>query len=420
MTLKSQKIQLNSEIGKLNGVILHTPGAEIQNMTPENAERALYSDILNLKVAQEEYSQLSGFLGKITNTYQVNTLLRDLLNDSSNRETLIDRIVKNEGVPKYKKILDNLTNDELARQLIEGVDMVKDTLTSYFGDDRYSLRPLHNLFFTRDASVAINNKVLISKMANKVRDREAIVMQSIFDFHPMFSCVTVNPVEDPLFDKNITIEGGDVLVAREDVLVIGNGNRTTTEGIDFILHRLHKRRESMHIIVQELPHSPESFIHLDMVFTFLDKDKCMVYDPIILKPNRYQVVHICVVDGEIKFYEEANILVALKKLGIDLEPIVCGGTADEWVQQREQWHSGANFFSFAPGKILGYARNNYTIDELDKHGFEVIKASDVINNIKHPDDYKRCVVTLEGSELPRGGGGARCMTMPFNRDDIVW
>ncbi len=420
MTLNALQVRLNSEIGKLNGVILHTPGAEVQNMTPENAERALYSDILNLNVAQQEYQQLSGFLEKVTNTFQVKDLLQDIIQNSRIRENLIDRICENEAVSLQRYLLENLNNEELASQMIEGVKMVKDTLTAYLTKERYTLRPLHNFFFTRDASMAINEKVLIGRMANKVRERESLIMQAIFDFHPGFASTTVNPVEDELFNDKITIEGGDILVARDDVLVIGNGSRTTTQGIDFILKRLRQRKESMHIIVQELPQTPESFIHLDMVFTFLDIDKCMVYEPVILKPNRYQVIHIAVTNGVVKISEEENILKALNKLGIDLEPAMCGGVADPWVQQREQWHSGANFFAFAPGKVVGYERNEYTIDELNKHGFDVIKANDVIKGKKHPDDYKRCVVTLEGSELPRGGGGARCMTMPFNRDDISW
>ncbi|MFO7791270.1 MAG: arginine deiminase family protein, partial [Bacteroidales bacterium] len=215
------------------------------------------------------------------------------------------------------------------------------------------------------------------------------------------------------------IEGGDVLVARNDVLLIGSSTRTTSQGIDYLLHRLRERKEHMHIIVQELPYSPESFIHLDMVFTFLDKHKCMVYKPLIFKPNRYQTVHISIENGNVNFNEEENLLTALKKLGIDIEPVICGGTSDSWIQQREQWHSGANFFTFEPGKVIGYERNNYTIDELNKHGFEVLKAQDVIKGKVHPDDHKKCVVTIGGSELSRGGGGARCMTLPFNRDDVT-
>ena len=101
---------------------------------------------------------------------------------------------------------------------------------------------------------------------------------------------------------------------------------------------------------------------------------------------------------------------------MDLEPVICGGRDDEWNQEREQWHSGANFFAFAPGKVLSYARNTNTLNELANHGFEIIPAWDVINGKASVEGDKRCVVTIEGSELPRGGGGARCMTMPLVRE----
>ncbi len=419
MTSNKIQVSVNSEIGKLNGVILHTPGAEVENMTPENAERALYSDILNLNIAQQEYQQLSGFLSKVTNTFQVKDLLNDVLQDNNVRKHLIDTICKNENI-QHQSILENLSNQELARQLLEGVENPKDTLSAFLSDERYILRPLHNFFFTRDASMTVFDKVLIGRMANKVRERESLIMQTIFDHHPRISAQTINPVGHKHFTNNITIEGGDVLIAREDVLVIGNGSRTTTQGIDFILKSLQEHKESMHIIVQELPHTPESFIHMDMVFTFLDKDKCMAYEPLILKNNKYKVVHIAVDNGKVKITEEESVLKALRKVGIDLEPLMCGGSDDSWTQQREQWHSGANFFAFAPGKVLGYSRNIYTIEALNKNGFEVIKANEVINGEKHPDNYKHCVVTLDGSELPRGGGGARCMTMPFSRENVEW
>lgn len=420
MTSNSLKINVNSEIGKLKGVILHTPGAEVQNMTPENAERALYSDILNLGVAQQEYKQLSDVLEKLTTTFQLKDLLEDVLENSRVRDSFIEKVCKNEGVLAHRENLDNLGNSELARQLIEGVVLKKENLTNFLSKRRYALKPLHNFFFTRDAAIAINDKVLIASMANKVRERESIILQSIFDFHPAFSATTVSPTEDKFYDPGITIEGGDVLVAREDVLLIGIGSRTTSQGVDFILHRLRERNENMHIIVQELPYTPESFIHLDMVFTFLDKDKCMIYEPVITTPNRFQTVHISVENGKVKIEEQENMLVALNNLGFNLDPIVCGGTLDLWNQQREQWHSGANFFAVAPGKVIGYERNVHTVEELNKNGFEVLKAKDVINDKVNVDDYQRCVVTIEGSELSRGGGGARCMTMPVHRENVEW
>ena len=427
---KIVEVNVQSEIGKLNGVILHTPGEEVENMTPENAERALYSDILNLSIARKEYKQLSEVLGKITKTYQVKDLLTNILKDDAIKLEVLNRIEKIEPfiaeVTPKGSIKDQLLDEDaenLARLLIEGVEMKRDTLTKFLNKDWYDLRPLHNFFFTRDASMSMYNEVLIGRMANAVRDREAIIMQSIFDFTPGFNTKTLslNTESDPL--RKLTIEGGDVQIARDDILVIGNGMRTSTRAIDALMYNFINRNEDkvQHILVQELPHSPESFIHLDMVFTFLDKDKCMVYEPLIMSPGNYQTVHIKIQHGKlISIRREKTLLHALKKLGMDLEPVYCGGEDETWNMEREQWHSGANFFCVAPGKVLGYARNNYPVEAMNNAGFEIIRANDVISNKVDLSKYEKYMITIEGSELPRGGGGARRMTMPINRDAVEW
>ena len=427
---KIVEVNVQSEIGKLNGVILHTPGEEVENMTPENAERALYSDILNLSIARKEYKQLSEVLGKITKTYQVKDLLTNILKDDAIKLEVLNRIEKiepfiAETTPKGSikdQLLDENAED-LARLLIEGVEMKRDTLTKFLNKDWYDLRPLHNFFFTRDASMSMYNEVLIGRMANAVRDREAIIMQSIFDFTPGFNTKTLNLATTPDPLRKLTIEGGDVQIARDDILVIGNGMRTSTRAIDALMYNFINRNEDkvQHILVQELPHSPESFIHLDMVFTFLDKDKCMVYEPLSMSPGNYQTVHIKIQHGKlISIRREKTLLHALKKLGMDLEPVYCGGEDETWNMEREQWHSGANFFCVAPGKVLGYARNNYTVEAMNNAGFEIIRANDVISNKVDLSKYEKYMITIEGSELPRGGGGARCMTMPINRDAVEW
>ena len=416
-------IEVQSEIGKLDAVLLHSPGAEVENMTPRNAQRALYSDILNLSIAQKEYEQVSGVLNKVAKTYQIRDLLIKILDNHAEREALIGKICVTENVTDYFEYLMDMSSKNLAAVLIEGLPAKINTLTAYLKDDYYALLPLYNFYFTRDASVSIGNRALICKMASKVRMRESLITEAIFRNPQFFDCNLLNAHDFQPGNDEIFMEGGDILIAREDILIIGNGMRTSSLGIDQLINRLCRStsQDKWHVIVQQLPDSPESFIHLDMVFTFLDVDKAMVFEPLILNDNQYQTVHMTIEGGKVtKIKTVNNILSVLKRLGMELEPVICGGNADEWNQEREQWHSGANFFAFAPGKVMSYARNVHTLNELSKMDFEIIPAWDIINGKKDLSKTGQCVVTIDGSELPRGGGGARCMTMPLRRQSVNW
>ncbi len=397
-------IEINSEIGELEGVILHTPGVEIEMMTPNSIQEALYSDLLNLKIASKEYSNFSGVLNKWTKTYQVKELLAEILLNKEVKSSLVSKILAAEKKEELFAELIEKDNTELATILIEG----------YKKGNGFALNPLYNLFFTRDASSSVYDKVLIHSMSTDVRDRESFVMEAIFKNR--FSTETINP----RVCEGAHTEGGDVLIAREDVLFIGNGCRTNKAGIDFLTKYYAARKERQHIIVQQLPEKPESFIHLDMVFTMLAKDRCMIYEPIIKNSlGKFAVTHIEIDNGQIYYHQRNNMLEATKKLGFDFEPVLCGGD-DYLYQDREQWHSGANFFALGEGKILGYARNTHTIDALNNAGFEVLRAEDVCGDKVNMRDYERFVVTFDAAELPRGGGGARCMTMPIKRKKVNW
>lgn len=406
-------VSVTSEVGVLEGVLLHMPGAEVENMTPGTAERALYSDILNLSVVQRDYLTLAGVLGKVTGTFFVEKLLEEALQKDRVREDLIDQICRNEGVPFLTRYLMGLEPAELARQMIEGVFLRRNNLSRYLSPERYALRPLHNFFYMRDAAVVLGDRVLIGHMANPVREREALIMDTIFSYHPMFSVRTATPQGEGW--EPASIEGGDVLVAREDLLLIGIGARTSTQGVDFLMELLKKDGAPRRIIVQELPKTPESFIHLDMVFTLIDQHQCVIYSPVVLCQNAFRTVSILMDNGKVSISEEKNLLTALSAAGMEVEPLLCGGTADPWIQEREQWHSGANFFAFAPGKILGYDRNTATLEVLERQGYQVVKGKDVVSGKVDPDGLGKCVITIPGSELARGGGGCRCMTMPLKR-----
>ncbi len=410
-------LNVQSETGKLEAVLMHYPGAEVENMTPKHAQRALYSDILNLSIAQKEYDQIFGVLKKTSRVYEVMDLLTQLLKREDLKSALVQKICETEQVLNYVDYLMDLSAPALAKILIEGLPIQINTLTDFLREEYYALKPLYNFYFTRDSSAIIGNNAVVCKMANSVRLRESLIMDAIFKSGLFFQSNVMNTYELSQNHPSVVVEGGDLLVAREDILLIGNGARTSTQAIDMIVRQLCAKDKGLkHVIVQQLPEEPESFIHLDMVFTFLSQNKAMVYKPLIMDSSPYQTVYMKIDNGKVsKISSVNNILSILKKLDMEVEPIICGGKADDWDQEREQWHSGANFFAVEPGKVLSYARNIHTLEELNKNGFDIATAWDVIDGKFNIDSSKNCVITIDGSELPRGGGGPRCMTMPLRR-----
>ncbi|MFC2137299.1 arginine deiminase family protein [Bacteroidota bacterium] len=411
------KFNVTSEIGELQSVILHKPGPEIERMTPENIERSLYSDILNMSIASVEYAEFSGILEKVSKVYYITDLFEEVINNKLFKNELLNNIQTKYQNKEISNILDQLSDKQLIKQLIEGIPQQKDTYTKFLSPERYELSPLHNFFFTRDIAVTMNNNVIIGKMANSIRERETFIIKSIIKYHPEFEANIIDLGNSEM--SNLTIEGGDIFVLSKDVLLIGNSVRTNSKSIDLLIEYLKINcKEPKYIIIQQLPHSPESLIHLDMAFSVIDYDLCIIYEPFLSRPSKYQTYMVKIENGKVKINEEINILKALKKVGFDYKPIFCGGNNDEWIQEREQWHSGANFLTIAPGKVIGYKRNSYTVEELSKHGFRIIPANELIKGKNDFIKSERVAITLSGSELARGGGGARCMSLPIKRREI--
>ena len=409
------KVSVNSEIGKLQHVLVHTPGPELEKVTPENAHTFLFSDILNMQVAQKEYNYFKKVLQKAAEVHEIGDLLTDILQMENVKNAMVDRVCKTEDKGFLAPYLKSLSAEELSRQLIEGVRLEDVT---YINKDPYALLPIPNLFFMRDASFTMFDNIMISNMATTVRARECLILNSIYNLHPLFETKVVNPVLSYDIHGEGTVEGGDVQIIRDDVVICGLGSRTNMHGVEALVEHLKTKEGVKHLIFQELPLEPESFIHLDMVFTMLDVDRCMIYEPVIMN-SKYKTFHITI-DGQKAIGKEvSDLLAGLKEIGIDLEPVYCGNRNNDWAA-REQWHSGCNFFCLEPGKFIGYGRNQHTLEALNNAGFNIVTASDVANNRVNLNNVKKCIVAFEGNELSRGGGGARCMTMPVQRMAVEW
>ncbi|MFV0553949.1 MAG: arginine deiminase family protein, partial [Mangrovibacterium sp.] len=232
-------VNIHSEFGKLEAVITHTPGIEVEEMTPETAKRALYSDILNLSVAREEYQQMKGVLQAVSTCHEVEDLLSEILQDDEVKYDLVQTICRQEQAEMIQSDLLRSTPEELAKMLIQGVPVKRNNLTRYLSNERFSLFPLHNFFFTRDASMSFGNEVLIGNMANAVRNREALIMEAIFTHNEKVATKVIRANSA----AEVNLEGGDFQVAREDILVIGTGVRTSTQAIDSIIEHIKQKKQ---------------------------------------------------------------------------------------------------------------------------------------------------------------------------------
>ena len=408
-------ISLDSEIGALKTVVVHTPGQEMENMTPATAAQVLYDDILNLPLALSEHGQLKGALERVARVVELHDLLSEVLGRDRVRRGLIEELTRLYKCPEVFAELVEMHPADLATQLVQGTPKRPDSLEKYLDPSRYAIPPLPNTFFTRDATMCVNDRVIIGSMAYRARVAEALLLKAVFKYHPGISSGgfyfdgTANP------DSEVTIEGGDLLVIRENLVLIGYSERTSVAGIDRLMRSIASQGPVTDFIVAEIPKT-RATIHLDMIFTMVDRDACVVFPPLITGNQRCRAFHCRFGRGEgARIREYPDLLSALKEQGVDLEPISCGGD-DEFHQEREQWASGANFFAFGPGRILGYKHNIHTLDALTGAGFDVVDAADLITGDASLPDGGRVVVSIDGAELSRGGGGCRCMTMPLARE----
>ena len=411
-------VHIESEIGCLRRVIIHSPGSEIEAMTPREAEHDLYNDIIPLSAVQQEYGKLRDFLKMVATTYEYVDLLKECLDDEQNKLQFLRGYSRITPVHHIIDELMALSSKELAESILTGITAPNDSLAYYLNPHGFIADPLPNAYFMRDSLAVVGSTIVSAAFAFDVRMAEAYISQYIFLHHPDFKNdgVLIDGPEER--SRLLTVEGGDIHVLAPNVLVIGISQRTTAFAIDRIARRAAQNlKQPVTIFAVDLP-KERATIHLDMVFTMIDHHTALAYKPVMLSQNRAQVYRLeANRRGEIRYAEEDSLFEGLKKVGIELEPVLCGNGHAVY-QEREQWLSGANSFAFAPGKILMYSCNVHTLETLSAHGFAVVPAQDFLDGRAHPEAYERLAVAFDGIELARGGGGARCMTLPVEREII--
>ncbi|MEX0720568.1 MAG: arginine deiminase family protein [Balneolaceae bacterium] len=409
------KINVSSEIGHLQGVIVHTPGHEVSLVNPELKDELLFDDIIFEEDARVEHQDMlkvfKAAMPEGGQVIEIVDIFREVIQHKDARSYFIEELIREfpaENLHVIEHELKELNPEELLKFVTEGrIKKAKG----------FTLHPMPNLLFTRDLAAVVGDGILVSRAAKKARLRESVLMDTLVNFHPLFDGVRENAIR---ITGHQSIEGGDVLVVSEKLVLIGMSERTSFSGLMKGAEGLLKAGVET-VLAIDIP-KQRSSMHLDTIFTVASQDECIAFPPAITE-QQDNVVAI-VRNGDSIITERKNSLKeALEEYtGTKYTFIECGGE-DRTNQFREQWTDGANIFALAPGIILGYERNTNTFNTLIDHGYDYMTQYEFIeeytNKELEPNADKKIAISFQGHELCRGRGGARCMTMPISRKPIT-
>ena len=414
MNTLEKPIHNNSEIGTLRSVLLHRPGGELENLTPDTMAELLFDDVPYLREARREHDAFANVLRtRGAEVLYLDQLAIEALADDEVRKAFTAEMIEGSGIESLRtrarvaSHLADMTTHDMVWKVMQGIR--KDELPG--GDDEFQLvrlatdrtlpfhlAPMPNLYFTRDPAAAIGDGLTINHMRFPARQRESLFMRYIVSHHPRFAKSGVKVWYDR--EQPYAVEGGDELVLSDRVMAIGMSQRTSPQAVEMIARELFDRSTFDTVIGVEIPDS-RAFMHLDTVFTMVGPNSFSIHPEVRAGSNamKLYVMKKRGEHGDMAISEESDLTKVLcDTLGLDGVQLIECGAGDPIAAAREQWNDGSNTLAIAPNVVVTYDRNTVTNRALRESGIEVIE--------------------VPSGELSRGRGGPRCMSMPLVRDDL--